>query len=147
VAATPPAGPLPSPTGASSLQAPRGAITPFPIVRISGSYATAGVRLKIFTVTAPAGVRVTVRCRGRGCPYAKRGPIVVRGSAPRGGGARVIAIGGFRKRLLRPGARVQVFVEHPSRIGKFTRFTIQRRRPPSRVDRCLGLRGSIRGCG
>jgi hypothetical protein len=139
--------PLPAPTGASSVRARPGAITPFPIVRISGSFSNAGVRLRIFTVTAPAGVRVTVRCRGGGCPYAERGPLVVRGTAPRGGGARVVKIAGFGKRLLRPGARIQVYVEHPSRTGKFTRFTIRRSGPPARVDRCVGLSGAIRTCG
>ncbi len=49
-------------------------LNPFPVVRISGSYTRAGVRLRLFQVTAPVGVRITIRCSGRGCPFRQRGP-------------------------------------------------------------------------
>jgi hypothetical protein len=114
------------------------AIAPFPVVRIVGTYTTRGVRLRLFTVTAPAGVRVTVRCRGRGCPYRRRGPFVVRGSDTRAvSGGRYVRIRGFAGRLLRPGVRLQVFVAHEDRIGKYTSFRIRRRNAPLRADRCL----------
>src|ERR1019366_4053130 len=41
---------------------------PFPIVRIAGSETSSGVRLRLLTAQAPIGARVTVSCRGRGCP-------------------------------------------------------------------------------
>jgi len=126
------------------------AIVPFPVVRIAGSYTTLGVRLRLFAVTAPAGVRITVRCRGRGCPYRRRGPFVVResGTRPVGGGSRYVRIRGFPGHLLKPGVRLQVFVAHEDRIGKYTSFRIRRRQPPLRADRCLRPGGtSVISCG
>jgi hypothetical protein len=143
----PPAAPVPPPATGSS--APM-LIAPFPVVRIAGSYTTLGVRLRLFAVTAPAGVRITVRCRGRGCPYRRRGPFVVRGSGTRpvGGGGRYVRIRGFPGHLLQPGVRVQVFVAHEDRIGKYTSFKIRRGHPPLRADRCLRPDGtSVISCG
>ena len=142
---------VPVPTTGSAIglpSAPVAVVNPFPVVRISGSYTRAGVRLRLFQVTAPPGVRITIRCSGRGCPYRQRGPFRVLTSAPRAGGgsARLISIGRFRGRLLRPGVRIQVFVAHPVQIGKFTRFTIRRDRPPSRADSCLRPSGRITAC-
>jgi hypothetical protein len=117
-------------------------------VRISGSYSTRGVVLRVFTVTAPPGARITVRCAGRGCPYVEKGPFGVRSSEPRAAGAaRIVSIGGFRRRLLRPGVRLQVFVEQPGLVGKFTRFTIRRDQRPRRADRCMDTTGAIVPCG
>jgi hypothetical protein len=122
---------------------------PFPVVRIAGVSSTLGVRLRLFTVTAPAGVRITVRCRGRGCPYRQRGPFVVRGTGTRRvGGGRSVRIGGFVGRLLKPGVRLQVFVMHKQRIGKYTSFRIRRSHPPLRADRCLRPgRTTVISCG
>ena len=131
----PPPAPVPPPTTGSA--APM-AIMPFPVVRITGSSSTLGTRLRIFAVTAPAGVRITVRCRGGGCPYRQRGPFVMRASGTRAvGGGRYLRIRGFRRRLLKPGVRLHVFVAHPDQIGKYTSFRIRRRQPPLRADRCL----------
>jgi hypothetical protein len=49
----------------------------------------------------------------------------------------------FARRLLRPGAYIQIYVTKRGAIGKYTRVRIRRGRPPSRVDRCL-LPGSTR---
>jgi PKD domain len=144
----PPPAPVPPPPATGS-SAPT-AIAPFPVVRIAGSYTTRGVRLRLFTVTAPAGVRITVRCRGRGCPYRRRGPFVVRasGTRPAGEGSRYVRIRGFSRRLLKPDVRLQVFVAHKDRIGKYTSFKIRRRHAPLRADRCLRPGGtSVISCG
>ena len=127
--------PLPQPTTASAAPVP---IAPFPVVRIAGGYSPRGVRLRLFAVTAPAGVRITVRCRGRGCPYRQRGPFVVRAAqtrAPRA--SRHVRIQGFRGRLLEPGVRLQVFVVDQDRIGKYTSFRIRRGHAPLRTDSCV----------
>jgi PKD domain len=150
-APTPPPAPapLPPPTSGSTTGAPAAptTITPFPVVRIAGLYSRGGVRLRLFTVTAPTGVSITVRCRGRGCPYRKHGPIVVRTSVQHpAGSARHVAIGRFRGRLLKPGVRLEVFVAHARQIGKYTRFTIRRGRPPLRADRCLRPGGTVFSC-
>ena len=129
--------PIPRPPVTTGSSLPT-AIAPFPVTRIAGSYTTRGVRLRLFAVTAPAGVRITVRCRGRGCPRRQIGPIVVRGSGTRAvSGGRYVRIRSFAGRLLRPGVRLQIFVAHEDRIGKYTSFTIRRRHAPLRVDRCL----------
>jgi plastocyanin len=131
----PPADPMPPPTVSATGAAP---ISPFPVVRITGSYTGRGVRLRLLTITAPAGVRITVRCRGRGCPKLRRGPLVVRasGTGPVGA-AQYVRIRGFHGRLLRPGVRLQIFVAHQDRIGKYTSFRIRRGNPPLRTDTCL----------
>jgi hypothetical protein len=49
--------------------------------------------------------------------------------------ARVVAIGGFRKRLLQRNARLRVYVQQPNRIAS---FTIRRSGPPARIDRSSG---------
>lgn len=137
----PPASPQsssPSRSQPSTASAAPMAIAPFPLVRITGSYTTLGVRLERFAVTAPAGVKITVRCRGGGCPYRRRGPFVVRASNTGAVGAsRSVRVRGFRGRLLRPGVRLQVFVTHENRIGKYTSFRIRRGHPPLRADRCV----------
>src|SRR5919108_1796178 len=42
--------------------------SPFPVVRLVGKPTRTGVRITRFTVEAPSGARVAVRCRGGGCP-------------------------------------------------------------------------------
>ena len=42
---------------------------PFPVVRIAGTETVSGVKLRLLKVQqTPAGARITVRCKGRGCP-------------------------------------------------------------------------------
>jgi plastocyanin len=134
----PPPAPLPT-TASSTASLP---IVPFPVVRITGSYTRLGVRLQRLAVTAPVGVRITVRCTGRTCPYRRRGPFVVRRSATQTGRVREVRIRGFGGRLLRPGTRIEVFVAHPRRTGKYTYFRVRTTKPPARVDRCLRAGGS-----
>jgi plastocyanin len=125
----------PPPTSASSTPSP--SIVPFPVVRITGSYSRHGVRLQRLWVTTPIGVRITVRCVGRGCPFRQRGPFVVLRSASQRGATRLVRIKGFSGRLLRPGSRFEVLVADRQRIGKYTYFRVRRTKPPARVDRCL----------
>jgi hypothetical protein len=41
------------------------------------------------------------------------------------------------QRFLRSGTTVEIFVTKRDRIGKYTKFRIRGRRPPSRIDRCM----------
>jgi hypothetical protein len=117
-------------------QRPPELLSPFPVVRLTLRLTRRGARITYFAVSAPRGARVTVRCRGRGCPYRRRR------KEARGDWTRFRSL----QRRLVAGAVIRVFVTKPGTIGKYTRFRIRRRRPPTRVDRCLrpGRRSPIR---
>jgi PKD repeat protein len=108
-------------------------LSPFPIVRMSGTVGGRGTRVRILSVQAPPLARVQVSCKGRGCPFRRRGRTV---SARKRTGSP-LRFRQFRGRLLRPGARVSVFVTASGAIGKYTRFRVRGGRPPARADRCL----------
>jgi len=110
------------------------ALSPFPVVRIVGSFGTPGIRIEQLVITAPDGARIEIQCRGRGCPFKK----LVRKARP-----RTVRVRRFARRILRPGAVVQVWVTRPGEIGKYTRLRIRRGQRPTRVDRCL-MPGSTR---
>ena len=107
---------------------PPQAISPFPVVRIVGSFGSLGIRIEQLVITAPQGARVEIRCRGRGCPFKR----LIRAAKP-----RTVRVRRFARRILRAGAVVQVWVTRPEEIGKYTRLRIRRGKRPTRVDRCL----------
>ena len=107
---------------------PPASISPFPVVRIVGSFGARGIRVEQLVITAPEGARVEIRCRGGGCPFKK---------LVRKPGHQTVRVRRFARHVLRPGAVVQVWVTRPGEIGKYTRFRIRRGRQPTRVDRCL----------
>jgi len=113
-------------------------MTPFPIVRMSGIVRKRGIKLRLLSVSAPLGAAVTVRCRGRGCPFRHRSrtikPTKGSGASGRPGVVRLRRLG---RRLLRAGAVLKVLVSSPGSVGKYTRFRIRRGRVPLRRDRCL----------
>jgi PKD repeat protein len=106
---------------------PPAPISPFPVVRIAGSFSRFGIRIEQLLVTAPDGARVEIRCRGRGCPFRR----LIREAK------QTVRVRRFARRILRPGAVVQVWVTRAGEIGKYTRFRIRRGKRPTRVDRCL----------
>lgn len=107
---------------------PPESISPFPVVRIVGSFGRPGIRIEQLVVNAPDGARVEIRCRGRGCPFRK----LIRKPHP-----QTVRVRRFARRILRPGAVVQVWVTRPGEIGKYTRLRIRSGNRPVRVDRCL----------
>jgi PKD repeat protein len=109
-------------------------LSPFPLVRIAGQIARHGTRIRLLTVQAPAGARVSIRCRGRGCPFEKQVRTAAR--APQAHAARVVRVRRL-ERVLRAGVMVQIFVTKQDTIGKYTRFKMRRGKAPSRADRCL----------
>ncbi|HEY2140591.1 MAG TPA: Ig-like domain-containing protein, partial [Solirubrobacteraceae bacterium] len=109
---------------------------PFPIVRIVGSDTRAGARLSLLSVQAPVGARVTVGCRGGGCPAKPESRVAVAGGHRNSTGVVLVAFRRF-ERPLRAGASLEIRVSKPGEIGKYTRFRIRRNRPPLRVDACL----------
>ena len=110
-------------------------LSPFPIVRLAGRLTKTGARIRLLAVRAPVCSRVTIRCRGRGCPFRRKTRL--KGRKP----LRVRALQG---KQLRAGAQLEVLVSKRDRIGKYTRFRIMRGRPPRRMDRCLPF-GETRG--
>lgn len=101
-------------------------LSPFPVVRLVGRVTSLGTRIRLLGVRGPRGAKVTVRCRGGGCTFRRK--------------SRVASLGRVHftfRRVLRPGARIAIFVTRSSRIGKYTRFRIRRGRPPARLDLCM----------
>jgi hypothetical protein len=109
---------------------------PFPIVRIAGSIDAIGAKLNLLTVQAPGGAHIAISCRGRGCPKTEN-RVVASGRR-----ASMILVE-FRRfeRSLRAGAVLEIRVSQGGEIGKYTRFTIRRNKPPARVDTCLSPAG------
>jgi hypothetical protein len=101
-------------------------LSPFPVVRLVGRVTAKGTEVKLLTVQAPRGARVSVRCHGRACPY-------------RRAGARSRGAVKFRRlqRLLPAGTVLELSVTKRGTIGKYTRFRIRDGHSPARVDRCL----------
>lgn len=115
---------------------PPGVLLPFPLVRIVGTDFRSRVRLRLLAVEAPAKSRITVSCRGHGCPAKSVG----RTAASRPG--RLIWTR-FRQfeRFLSAGLTLEVRVSRGGEIGAYTRFVIRRLRLPLRVDSCLDPAG------
>jgi hypothetical protein len=115
-------------------------LAPFPVVRIVGTASGASTLLRLMTITAPQTATATVRCRGAGCPFARRTQRMTnakRGSGPRG--TRTLRIHTFDGEPLSQLAQIQVFVTDPLQRGKYTRFTMRRARAPVRVDSCAAV--------
>jgi PKD repeat protein len=104
-------------------------LNPFPIVRIAGRIGRSGTRFRVLAVNAPQGATVTVRCRGRGCPF--------KASKRSARTARRVRIRQLERRLLRAGSFIRIYVTKPGSIGKYTSIRIRRSKPPRRADRCL----------
>jgi hypothetical protein len=116
-------------------------LEPFPIVRIAGALTSSGVKLALLTAQVPLGARVTVSCRGPGCPTRAESRVAAASTKRRRPATVVI---GFRRfqRSLRAGVILEIRVSKPGRIGKFTRFSIGHGVVPKRIDTCLAPSGS-----
>ena len=122
LAAPPP--PPPAPVAAPVATPPR-MMRPAPRVRISGRLTRRGAMIRRLSVHAPHGARISVRCRGRGCPR--------RTLARPAAGTRLTAF----ERHLRAGIRLEIRVTRAGFIGKHTLIRIRRGKVPWRRDRCL----------
>jgi hypothetical protein len=78
---------------------------------------------------APAGATVTVRCRGRGCPFRTR-----RIAASK---RRLPLTGLFGKRKLRPGTRIEIAIAKEGHVGRMYRYVLRARKSPRLVIRCV----------
>ena len=111
---------------------------PFPVVRIAGTYNARGVKLRLLRVQQiPAGARVTVRCKGHGCPLKS----LSRLAASTGQAVAQIEFKRF-ERWLPAAVSLEILVSAQGEIGKYTRFRVRRAKPPERVDMCLEAMGT-----
>lgn len=109
---------------------------PFPIVRIAGTTTPRGVRLSLLAVQTPLGAQVTVSCSGRGCRLKPERRVAAASRTTGGAGAVLLSFRRF-ERSLRAGVVLEVRVQRPGEIGKYTRFAIRRHGLPYRLDECL----------
>ena len=118
-AALPLSGPSPAEMAPSGLRL----LWPFPVVRLGAYILNRGSRIIRWSVTAPRGARIEVRCRGPRCPLRQR--------SFRPGRIRPL------ERYLRAGVAITIRVTRPGFIGKYTHVVIRSRKPPRRRDACL----------
>jgi PKD repeat protein len=104
-------------------------LSPFPIVRIAGRIGRNGTRFRVLSVDIPPGATVTVRCKGRGCPF--------KASSRSARAARKLRIRKLEGRLLRSGTTIRIFVTKAGAVGKYTSIRVRGGKPPRRSDRCL----------
>jgi hypothetical protein len=111
---------------------------PFPVVRIAGTYNANGVKLRLLRVQQmPAGARVTIRCKGHGCPLKS----LSRLAASTGHTVAEIEFKRF-EHWLPAGVSLEILVSKQGDIGKYTRFRVRHAKLPERVDMCLEATGS-----
>ena len=130
---------LPDPTSASAASPARSSpdsapdvtrrLLPFPVVRVMGYRRSHGARVVLWSVTAPRGATVDVRCSGPRCPLRRR--------SFKPGRIRPL------ERYLPAGVAITIRVTQRGFIGKYTRIVIRSRKAPTRQDACLfpGLSG------
>jgi hypothetical protein len=103
-------------------------LSPFPKIVIAGRQRGRVTRVTEFMIRGPRRARVSVTCRGRGCPIRRLR-------------TRIGASGRLRlrraQRLYRAGSVIEIRVTGRGRVGKFTRVTFRAGRLPARVDACL----------
>ena len=118
---------------------------PFPVVRIAGTEVAAGVRIRLLTVLAPVGAKVTIACRGRSCPARTVSALATAVKGRAAPGSATIAFHRFQ-RLLRPGTTLEIKVSKAGQIGKYVRFVARRGKLPTRLDKCLDQIGRPIDC-
>jgi PKD repeat protein len=125
---------LPAPgTTVTTLKSGLRVLSPFPVVRVAGRITRRGTRVRLVRVKAPVRTKVTVRCRGRSCPFKKQ----VR-TVPKRGSRVAVSVRVRRlERLLLPGVRVRVYVTKRGIVGKYTKFRFRAGKPPVRTDSCI----------
>jgi hypothetical protein len=122
-------GPLLSPPGPELRM-----MRPKPTVRVRGTLSTRGANLTLLSVRAPKRSRITVTCKGSGCP---RSRYTTRQRTAR---ARVF------ERNLPAGTRLEIRVQRTGYYGKSTVLRIRRGKAPFRLDRCLSASGAYTAC-
>jgi len=113
---------------------------PFPIVRIAGAVTASGARLRLLSVQAPPGARVTIRCRGRHCATNAIVRVVRATATSARTGMSLVTFPRFEVSL-RAGTVLQIVVTRGTDIGKYTSFAIRSGQLPVRNDACIDPSG------
>jgi hypothetical protein len=116
-------------------------LQPFPVVRIVGSEKAAGIEIRLLTVQAPVGTRVTVTCHGPGCPTKSEDLVAASKRSKSTAGTVLIAFRRF-ERSLWSGAILEIRVSKHGQVGKYTRFVVRHGKLPERLDTCLSPAGN-----
>jgi hypothetical protein len=106
-------------------------LTPFPVVRISGTAFRNYTRIRRFSVLAPAGSRVVVSCHGP-CGHARRFERRLSAAAT----VKTVRVRSFERKFS-SGAVIEVAVTRGGYVGKYTRLRIRRLDSPARTDGCM----------
>jgi hypothetical protein len=118
---------------------------PFPVVRIAGSEGSSGVKIKLLSVQAPIGAKVSIACKGKGCPAKLVSALAAASKGKHAPGSALITFKRF-ERLLPPGVTLEIKISKSGVIGKFTRFVSRKHKLPTRSDSCLSLLGKPMTC-
>jgi hypothetical protein len=107
---------------------------PQPVVRMRGTLTLRGARVSLFSVRVGTRARISVTCKGSGCPrktYSTR--------------QRTVRLRAF-ERYLPARTRIEVRVRRAGYYGKSTVLVIRRGKAPYRLDRCLSASGAYTAC-
>ncbi|HEY2570630.1 MAG TPA: PKD domain-containing protein [Solirubrobacteraceae bacterium] len=110
---------------------------PFPVVRIAGAITAQGARIKLLTVQAPAGARITIRCHGGGCRTKSESRSARASNAGKHNAAAIVLSFNRFARDYHSGARLEILVLKPGEIGKYTVFKVRLHKVPVRQDACM----------
>ena len=109
---------------------------PFPLVRIVSTRTGRGIRLRLLSILASRGTRITITCKGRSCPIKKQSKVAAAGKV----GLASVSFGRFQ-RTLASGTILEIRISRAGEIGKYTSLSI-RRGALKRVDACLPPTGT-----
>jgi hypothetical protein len=112
-------------------------LRPFPLVRIVTTRSGSGVRLSVLSILASRGARVTITCKGHGCPLKKQSKVASAGKV----GLASVSFARFQ-RTLPLGTTLQIRIYQAGRIGKYTSLSVRRGGVLRRTDTCLAPNGT-----
>jgi len=108
---------------------------PFPLVRIVTRHGSSGIRLRVRSILASSGARITITCKGRSCPVRKQSQVGWPGKV----GLASVSFHRFQ-RVLPIGTTLEIRVFKAGEVGKFTSLAV-RRGALKRLDTCLAPDG------
>ncbi|HEY4451747.1 MAG TPA: Ig-like domain-containing protein [Solirubrobacteraceae bacterium] len=105
---------------------------PFPIVRITSTASRAGVKLRLLSVSGARGARITVLCKGHGCPVKAQSQLAAFSHSRS-------AFVEFRRfeRTLKVGLTLEIRVSRAGVVGKYTRLVVMPHGRLRRSDACV----------